>query len=224
MNKRIAKNLAQLKPGTLFVGIDIGKKRHTVSIMTEKAKVVARFKVDNSKVNSQELIAQARQWQRRLGCNATVFGSEPSGHYWKPLAYFLEEQGETFRLVNSFSVKRYREGMDLARTKNDRKDADTIADMLRSGRFLPPSLPYGVHAELRRTWRYYSRLRTERTRKHNLLMAAIDSLFPEFREAFKDILGLTSRAVLDASPSPAVIWQLSPDRLCLISGTCPKSG
>ena len=63
MNKRIAKNLAQLKPGTLFVGIDIGKTRHVVSIMTEKAKVLDRLKVNNSKEGFQELMAQARRCQ-----------------------------------------------------------------------------------------------------------------------------------------------------------------
>lgn len=61
MNNRIAKNLAHFKPSTLFLEIDIGKTRHVVSIMTEKAKVLDRFKVDNSKEGFQELIAQARR-------------------------------------------------------------------------------------------------------------------------------------------------------------------
>jgi len=209
VNNRIAKNLAEISPGTLFVGVDVGKKGHQVSIMTEKANIEARLKIDNSRGGFEYLLNQALYHKEKLGCRAVLFASEPAGHYWRPLAYFLETEGQTFRLVNSFSVKRFREGMDLARTKNDRRDADTIADMLRSGRFVQTILPYGVHAELRRSYRHYCRLRAEMSKKRNLLIAAVDSLFPEFRKAFKDILGKTSTAVLRACPSPTVIKRFS---------------
>ena len=209
MNRRIAQNIAQLSPNTLFVGIDIGKKRHQVSIMTEKANIVARFRIDNSRGGFEYLLSQASHHKESQGCQALLFGSEPAGHYWRPLAYYLESKEHSFKLVNSFSVKRFREGMDLARTKNDRRDADTIAEMLRSGRFIQTVLPYGVHAELRRSYRHYCRLRTEMTQKRNLLIAAVDSLFPEFRKAFKDILGKTATAVLRACPSPAIIRKFS---------------
>lgn len=212
MKNRIARNLAEIAPGTLFVGIDVGKKKHQVSVVTEEAKVTARFRIDNSKNGFEYLLEQAFRHKGNLGCRALLFGSEPSGHYWRPLAYFLEERGQTFRLVNSFSVKRFREGMDLARTKNDRRDADTIADMLRSGRFIHTVLPHGAHAELRHNYRHYCRLRAELTRKRNSLIVAVDSLFPEFKQVFKHILGQTALAVLRACPSPAVIRKLTPDQ------------
>lgn len=209
MNRRIAQNLSQLSPNTLFVGIDVGKKAHQVSIMTEKANIVARLRIENSREGFERLIGQAGYFKENLGCQAMLFGSEPAGHYWRPLAYYLEANGFAFKLVNSFSVKRFREGMDIARIKNDRRDADAIADMLRSGRFIQTVLPYGVHAELRRSYRHYCRVRGDRTQKRNLLIAAVDSLFPEFRKAFKDILGKTATAVLRACPSPGVIRKLS---------------
>jgi len=49
MNKRIAQNIADIHPDTLFIGIDVGRKRHQVSIMTEKAAMAARFGIDNSR-------------------------------------------------------------------------------------------------------------------------------------------------------------------------------
>lgn len=206
---RLTKNIAQITPGTLFIGIDVGKKRHQVTIMTEKAKVVARFGIDATREGFDRLVNEALSHKERLRGSALLFGSEPAGHYWRPLAYYLEGKGYTFKLVNSFSVKRYREGMDLARIKNDRRDADTVADMLRSGRFIQTVLPYGVHAELRRTYRHYCRLRAELTQKRNLLIAAVDSLFPEYRRVFKDILGKTSIATLRACPAPAIIRRLT---------------
>lgn len=211
MNRQIAQNIAYLSPGTLFIGIDIGRKRHQVSVMTEKASIVARFATSNSREGFEFLIARAMRYKQKLGCKALLFGSEPAGHYWRSLAYYLENHNYPFKLVNSFSVKRYREGMDLARNKNDRSDADTIADMLRSGRFLRTVLPYGLHAELRRSYRHYFRLRAELTQKRNLLIVAVDSLFPELRRVFKDILGKTANAVLHTCLSPALIRKLSPD-------------
>jgi len=47
------------------------------------------------------------------------------------------------------------------------------------------------------------------TQKRNLLIATMDSIFPEFRKVFKDILGKTSTAVLRACPSPAIIRRFS---------------
>jgi transposase len=209
VNKQIAQNIAHLSPGTLFIGIDVGSKRHQVSVMTEKAAIISRFGIANSREGFQFLVTKALNCRDKLGCQALIFGSEPAGHYWRPLAYYLESYRYPFKLVNSFSVKRYREGMDLARNKNDRSDADTIADMLRSGRFLHTVLSYGVHAELRRSYRHYCRLRSELTQKRNVLIAAVDSLFPEFRKAFKDILGKTAVAVLRTCPSPALIREIS---------------
>lgn len=209
MNKRIAQNIADIHPDTLFIGIDVGRKRHQVSIMTEKAAMAARFGIDNSREGFEFLLNRAMDCKQKMGCQALLFGSEPAGHYWRPLAYYLEARKYSYKLVNSFSVKRYREGMDLALNKNDRSDADTIADMLRSGRFMQTVLPYGIHAELRRSYRHYCRLRTELTQKRNLLIAAVDSLFPEFRRVFKDILGKTAVATLRTCASPNLIRKLS---------------
>ncbi len=56
--KELAPSLTA-SPGTVFAGIDVGKKGRQVSIMTGKAKEEARLRIDNSRCGFGFLIGQA---------------------------------------------------------------------------------------------------------------------------------------------------------------------
>jgi len=200
-----AERLKEIRPDTLLVGIDIGKKQHACIVMDLRAKMLARFKFSNSRQGFERLLEKVGATRREARAVHLLFGMEPSGHYWRNLAYFLEGQGYRFRLVNPFTLKRHREGQDLSRTKNDYRDAAMVAELLRTGKFTLTRLTYGQRAELRRTFILYTRLVDDRARQKTLLRGALDCLFPEFLRVFKDPLGLTARAVLLACPSPHTI-------------------
>ncbi len=200
-----AKRLKEIELKTLLIGIDIGKKRHACVIMDLRANVVAQFKFSNSRQAFERLLERVYMLQTETQSNHLLFGMEPTGHYWRNLAYFLEGRGHRFRLVNPFTLKRHREGQDLSRTKNDYRDAAMVAELLRTGKFTLTRLSYGRRAELRRTFILYTRLVDDRARQKNLLRGVLDCLFPEFTQVFKDPLGLTARAVLLACPVPYTI-------------------
>ncbi len=200
-----AKRLKEIEPNTLLVGIDIGKKKHACVIMDLRAKVLTRFKFSNSRQGFERLLEKVEATRRDARADHLLFGMEPSGHYWRNLAYFLEGQEFRFRLVNPFTLKRHREGQDLSRTKNDYRDAAMVAELLRTGKFTLTRLTYGRRAELRRTFSLYTRLVDDRARQKTLLRGALDCLFPEFTQVLKDPLGLTARAVLLACPVPHTI-------------------
>ncbi len=204
-----AKRLKEIGPNTLLVGIDIGKKKHACVIMDLKAKVLTRFKFSNSRQGFEKLLERVYMLQTKTQSNHLLFGMEPSGHYWRNLAYFLEGQSHRFRLVNPFTLKRHREGQDLSRTKNDYRDAAMVAELLRTGKFTLTRLTYGRRAELRRTFILYTRLVDDRARQKTLLRGALDCLFPKFTQVLKDPLGLTARAVLLACPAPHKIKEES---------------
>jgi transposase len=134
-----------------------------------------------------------------------MFAIETAGHYWRNLAYFLDEKGVPFRLINQYSLKRRREGKDLNRRKNDFRDAEVAAQLLCSGEFTETKLPQGVYAELRAAYNAYRRLVKERTRITNLLKGLLDGLFPEFTQVFKDPCGQTALSVLSTCPLPKTI-------------------
>ncbi len=134
-----------------------------------------------------------------------MFAIETGGHYWRNIAYFLDEQGIPFRFINQFTLKRRREGKDLNRRKNDYRDSEVAAQLLCTGEFTESTIPQGVYAELRTAHNAYRRLVKERTRITNLVKGLLDALFPEFTLVFKDPCGLTALSVLSTCAIPSVI-------------------
>ena len=147
----------------------------------------------------------------KAGCRGVMFAIETGGHFWRNFAYFLEEKGIPFRLISQFTLKRMRDGRDLNRRKNDFRDAEMAAGVLRTGDFTKTKLLQDVYAELRSTHSAYYRLVKERTRIINLMKGLLDGLFPEFTQVFKNPCGRTALVVLSICPSPAAIATMNED-------------
>jgi transposase len=143
------------------------------------------------------------------GCRGVMFAIETGGHYWRNIAYFLDERGIPFRFINQYTLKRRREGKDLNRRKNDYRDSEVAAQLLCTGEFTESRVPQGVYAELRTAHNAYRRLVKERTRITNLIKGLLDGLFPEFGQVFKDPCGLTAVTVLCTCAIPSVIAEMS---------------
>ena len=149
MKNSTARKLRQIPTGYLIMGVDPHKKRHAVVVMTQDAVVHCKFKVVNSRRGYEELLERSRAQMTATGCRGVMYAIEAASHFWRNLAYFLEKQGVPFRLINPFTLKRRREGRDLNRLKNDFRDAEVAAELLRTGEFTETRLPQGIYAELR---------------------------------------------------------------------------
>jgi transposase len=147
----------------------------------------------------------------KSGTRGIIFAIETGGHYWRNIAYHLNEQAIPFHFINQFTLKRRREGKDLNRRKNDYRDSEVAAQLLCTGEFVESTLPQGVYAELRAGYNAYRRLVKERTRLTNLVKGLLDGLFPEFTQIFKDPCGLTARSVLITCAIPGLIAGMSED-------------
>jgi transposase len=173
--------------------------------MTQDAVVHCKFKVVNSRRGYEELVERSRAQMLATGSRGIIFAIETASHFWRNLAYYLEEHGIPFRLINPFTLKRRREGRDINRVKTDFHDAEMAAEVMRTGEFTETRLPKGVYAELRAAYNGYRRLVKERARSLNLLRGLLDGFFPEFAQVFKDPAGKTALAVLSTCPTPTVI-------------------
>lgn len=109
--------------------------------MTQDAIVHAKFKFANSKEGFEELLERARAEMVRTGSRGVIFAIETASHYWRKLAYFLDERGIPFRLINPFTLERRREGEDVNRRKNDFRHAEMAAALLHTGKFIETRLP-----------------------------------------------------------------------------------
>jgi transposase len=209
MQNNISRKLGQLRPGDLLVGVDPHKRRHAVITMNQKAVVGTRFKISNDRRGFEQLLRRVKQEAEKAGTSGIIFAIEAGGHYWRNLAYYLEEEGIAFRLINPFTLKRAREGEDLNRHKNDYRDAIMAAELLRMGKFTETCLLEGDYAELRATDRCHQRLKKEQTRDINLLRGLLDGLFPEFCQVFKGPCGKSAMSVLSTLAEPQEIASLS---------------
>ena len=205
MENTAARKRKQVPEGYLLIGVDPHKKRHAAVAITQDFTTRDKFKFDNTREGLEIMLRRVRTEMTKSDCRGVMFAIETGGHYWRNLAYALDEQGIPFRFINQFTLKRRREGKDLNRRKNDYRDSEVAAQLLCTGEFTETKVPQGVYAELRTAHNAYRRLVKERTRIINLVKGLLDALFPEFTHVFKDPCGLTSMSVLSICPIPRVI-------------------
>jgi transposase len=205
MQNTAARKRKQVPEGYLIVGIDPHKKKHAAVVITQDLAMRDRFKLDNTGEGLEFLVRRVRTEMVKSGCRGVMFAIETGGHYWRNIAYFLEEQGIPFRFINQYTLKRRREGKDLNHRKNDYRDSEVAAQLLCNGEFVESTIPQGVYAELRTAHNAYRRLVKERTRITNLMKGLMDGLFPEFVQVFKDPCAVTALCVLSCCAIPGTI-------------------
>ncbi|MBN2075913.1 MAG: IS110 family transposase [Dehalococcoidales bacterium] len=220
MKNSAARKMKQVPEGYLIVGIDPHKKKHAAVAITQDYTIRDRFKFDNNREGLESMINRIRIKMTDVGCRGVMFAIETGGHYWRNIAYFLDERGIPFRFINQYTLKRRREGKDLNRRKNDYRDSEVAAQLLCTGEFTETRLPQGIYAELRTAHNTYRRLVKERTRITNLIKGLLDGLFPEFVRVCKDPCGLTAATVLTTCAIPGIIATMSEEEfVALIKAT-----
>jgi transposase len=211
MQNTAARKMRQVPGDYLIIGMDPHKKRHAVVAITQDLTICDRFKLDNTKDGLEFMLRRLKQEMVKTGCQGIMFAIETGGHYWRNVAYFLDERDIPFRFINQYTLKRRREGKDLNHRKNDYRDSEVAAQLLCTGEFVESTIPQGVYAELRSAHNAYRRLVKERTRITNLIKGLLDGLFPEFVQIFKDPCAVTALCVLASCAVPGIIAEMTPD-------------
>jgi transposase len=209
MKNTAASKRKQVPEGYLIVGIDPHKKKHAAVAITQDLTIRARFKFDNTRNGLDLLLQRVKAEMVKSECRGVMLAIETGGHYWRNIAYYLDDKGIPFRFINQYTLKRRREGKDINKRKNDYRDAEVAGQLLCTGEFVESVIPQGVYAELRTAHNAYRRLVKERTRITNLLKGLLDSLFPEFVGVFKDPCGSTALSVLSTCSIPGVIAEMT---------------
>jgi len=209
MSSTLSGKLSTVKPGTLYVGVDLALKRNVAVVLTERAERLARFRFPNNRDGYDYFHRRLEALQECHQAPVVLVAMEPSNYFWKLLAADLEQRQVEYRLVNSYTVKKHREGDQLDRSKDDSRDAFTIGDLLRTGKFTETQLLHGAYAELRQHVVLYDRLQRHIRQQKNLICNIVGQLFPELSGEFKDLTAVTALAMLRNHAAAAVIRQMS---------------
>jgi transposase len=209
MSSTLTKKPDQVNPKTLFVGIDMALERNVAQVVGERGEKLDRFGFSNDREGYDYFHHRLERLKARHQASEVLIGMEPTNYFWKLLATDLEQRQVDYRLVNSYTVKKHREGNQLDRSKDDQRDAFTIADLLRCGKYTKTRLLHGRYAELRHHVVLYDRLRGDLRRQKTLIHNLAHQLFPELSQEFKDIGGATVCAMLRHHAAASVIRLMS---------------
>jgi transposase len=203
--------LAQDPSGTLYAGVDLALEKNVVVVVNEKAQRLDHFSFPQDRGGYDYFLRRLESLRHKHQAEQVVVAMEPTNYFWKLLARELEEKQYSYRLVNAYTVKKHREGDQLDRSKDDRRDAGQIAELSRNGKTTQTQLQKGVYEDLRQYATLYHQLMQSIRREKAILWGLVGQVFPEVVQAFKGLEGETYQALLMSCAPATAIRQLSMD-------------
>lgn len=204
-----ARQLRQVQPGTLHVGVDLALEKNMVIVIDENAERLDKFSFPQDRGGYDYFLRRVEGMRQKHQASAVVVAMEPTNYFWKLVARELEEKKVTYHLVNAYTVKKHREGDQLDQSKDDPRDAGQIAELSRTGHYTETLLQKGAYEELRQFATLYNQLIQAIRREEQVLSGLAGQAFPEISQVFKDLGGATSRALLVSCACAASIRHMN---------------
>lgn len=140
--------------------------------------------------------------KRKKGLREVFIGLEPTDHYWRKLAFFAKERGYQVRFVRTTALKHQRELDESSSAKSDMKDALTIANITREGKYIDTVIEGGVFRQLRTLAKVREKTLRCSVSAQNTLCAVLDDYFPEIKTIFRSMKTRSLWAILKRCPFP----------------------
>lgn len=163
----------------IYVGIDVAKDKHDCCILGSEAdKLFPVFTIPNNKAGFDELYE--KMFSVTDDKTKIKVGLEATGHYSLNLLGSLIDKGLPTCVINPLHTNLYRKGLSLRKTKTDKVDARSIAEMLVTDKTLKPYTGTSYHSEeLKSLTRYRFELVKERAKLKTSVSRLVNILFPE---------------------------------------------
>lgn len=210
MNCKQNLRINQVTEKTLVIGVDIAKEVQYARAFDHKGLEIAgtfRFTADH--IGFGRFLEWVVSLKKNNAKNKIIVGLEPTGQYWLALARMLRLEDISVVQVNPYHVKVAGELDDGIPSKNDKKDAKTIAMLIKDGRYRIPYLPKGIYSELRNASTLKNRIDKEKTRIKNHIQRLLDEFFPEYGTVYSDIFCQSSLMLLEKYPFPSMLCGVS---------------
>lgn len=189
----------------IYVGIDVAKDKHDCCIANSDGEILFNpFTIANNREGFETLFQRIKSVSSDL--SKVKVGLEATGHYSYNLLSFLHNKKLPTFVINPLHTSLYRKSLSLRKTKTDKVDALTIANMLASDRSLKPYSDTSYHNEdLKSLTRYRFDKISERAKLKTSVSRLVCILFPELEKLVSTIHGASVYALLSEFPSAQAI-------------------
>ena len=122
-NKQVARR-QRIKKTTLVIGLDIGCDFNALCLMNKEGEVLGKYpRIYNSRKGFDYFLKVVEETKVKKGCRSVLIGLEPTGHYWRKIAYFAQAKGYEVRFVRTTALRHQRELDESSSAKSDVRDA-----------------------------------------------------------------------------------------------------
>jgi len=203
-----------------YIGIDIAKRNHEVSIIDADGKSLSK---SISIANSQKGLDDFNNYLSSFNVTSqnSIIGMESTGHYWLNLYSSLVNLNFNVFVINPIQTDAFRK-MYIRKTKNDSKDSYIIAQIMRFGEFSSSSISDENIFAIRQLSRYRSSLVDECSNWKRKVITILDQVFPEYSDLFSDTFGVTSKELLSKYPLPENMLEVSTKELTSLLNKASK--
>jgi transposase len=194
--------------------MDIGCEFNAMGLMNKEGEVLGRYpKIYNSRKGFDYFVKAIEDTKRKKRLNDVVIGLEPTGHYWRKIAYFAKDKGYDVKFIRTTALKHQRELDESSPAKCDIKDALTITNITREGKYIDTVIEDGLLRQLRTLASVRERIQRYNTGSKHALSAVLDDYFPELKGIFWSMKAKGLWAVLDECPFPEDALRLGPVKI-----------
>ena len=187
----------------LVVGVDIGCKFNAIALMNKGGDVLGTYpKIYNSRKGFDYFVEVIEGARMKHGLKEVLIGMEPTGHYWRKLAFFAMERGYAVRFIRTTALKHAREINESSSSKSDEKDALTITNITREGKTIDTVIEDTVYRELRTLAKVREKILKHSVSSQATLGAVLDDYFPELKGLFCSMKTRSLWAILERCPFP----------------------
>ena len=207
----------RIKRTTLVMGIDIGADFNAIGFMNKDGNILGRLpKVYNSREGFDKFVRTTEELKAKHGFKDVLIGLEPTGHYWRKIAYFAKDQGYAVRFIRTTSLKHERELNESSSAKSDIKDALTLTNLTREGKYIDTIIEDGVARQLRTLSKVREKIQKHNTGAKSMLHAVLDDYFPELKKIFWAMNSKGLWAILEICPFPEDVLKFKQSALANI--------
>ncbi|MEW6681113.1 MAG: IS110 family transposase [bacterium] len=212
-NKQFEKR-QRITKETLVIGMDIGCQFNALCLMSKDGEVLGKYpKIYNTRRGFDYFVKITEEAKANHGLKDVLIGMEPTGHYWRKIAYFAKDCGYEVRFIKTTALKHQRELDESSPSKTDIKDAVVIANIVREGKYIDTVIEDDIFRELRTLCHLRERILRYSIGSKNTLKALLDDYFPEVKSIFYSMESKGLLEILKICPFPEDVQSFGLEKL-----------